>query len=286
MVTAGAFNSTLNQLAGASLTMDLTLNDKESAFQTQVRAFIAEHLPAHIKRKVEDGLQLVKEDYVSWQKILYERGWMAPNWPKEYGGTGWTPIERYLFEEELALASAPRIIPFGVAMVGPVIIEFGSEAQKQRFLPRILSSEDLWCQGYSEPSAGSDLASLTSRARRDGECYIVNGAKTWTTMAHYADWIFCLVRTDSAAKKQEGISFLLIDMRSPGVSVRPIRWRGDQRGLLRRRARAGGKPHRRRKQGLDLRQVSAGARAHRYCRRGALKETVGAGESAGGAGVV
>ena len=148
---------------------------------------------------------------------------MAPNWPKQYGGTGWTPIERYLFEEELALGSTPPVIPFGVAMVGPVIIEFGSEAQKQRFLPRILSSEDLWCQGYSEPGAGSDLASLTTRGRRDGRHYIVNGTKTWTTMAHYADWIFCLVRTDGAAKKQEGISFLLIDMHSPGVSVRPIR---------------------------------------------------------------
>jgi alkylation response protein AidB-like acyl-CoA dehydrogenase len=223
VVTAVAFNSTLNQLADASLTMDLTLSDKERAFQTQVRAFIAERLPVHIKRKVEDGLQLIKEDYVSWQKILYECGWMAPNWPKQYGGTGWTPIERYLFEEELALGSTPRIIPFGVAMVGPVIIEFGTEAQKQCFLPRILSSEDLWCQGYSEPGAGSDLASLTTRARRDGKHYIVNGAKTWTTMAHYADWIFCLVRTDGAAKKQEGISFLLIDMHSPGVSVRPIR---------------------------------------------------------------
>jgi alkylation response protein AidB-like acyl-CoA dehydrogenase len=223
MVTAAGFNSTLNQLTGASNTMDLILSNKEKAFQAQVRAFIAEHLPAHIKRKVEDGLLLVKEDYVSWQKILHKRGWMAPNWPTAYGGTGWTPIERYIFEEELAFGSTPRINPFGVAMVGPVIIEFGSEAQKRRFLPRILSSEELWCQGYSEPGAGSDLASLITRARRDGEHYIVNGAKTWTTMAQYADWIFCLVRTGSAAKKQEGISFLLIDMHSPGVSMRPIR---------------------------------------------------------------
>ncbi|MFQ5937180.1 MAG: acyl-CoA dehydrogenase family protein [Acidiferrobacterales bacterium] len=203
--------------------MDLTLTEKETAFQEEVRAFIRDNLPAHIKHKVENGLLLVKEDYVTWQKTLYKRGWMAPNWPKQYGGTGWTPIERYLFDEELALAGTPRIAPFGINMVGPVIIEFGNEAQKQRFLPRILSSQDWWCQGYSEPDAGSDLASLKARAVRDGDSYVVNGAKTWTTMAQYADWIFCLVRTDSSGKKQEGISFLLIDMHSPGVSVRPIR---------------------------------------------------------------
>ena len=202
--------------------MDLSLSEHERAFRNEVRAFIRDNLPAPIKRKVENGLLLVKEDYVAWQKILHRRGWMAPNWPREHGGTGWTPIERYLFEEEMALGATPRVIAFGVNMVGPVIIRYGSEAQKRRFLPRILSSEDWWCQGYSEPGAGSDLAALTTRATPDGDDYVVNGAKAWTTFAQYADWMFCLVRTDSSGAKQEGISFMLIDMHDPGVSVRPI----------------------------------------------------------------
>ena len=179
--------------------MNLTLTKEDKTFQAEVRAFIRDKLPARIRHKVENGLVLTKDDCVTWQKILYERGWMAPAWPRELGGTGWTPIERYLFEEELAFGAAPRVIPFGVNMVGPVIIKFGSEAQKRRFLPRILSSEDWWCQGYSESEAGSDLASLKTRAVRDGDHYVVNGAKTWTTLAQYADWIFCLVRTDATA---------------------------------------------------------------------------------------
>jgi alkylation response protein AidB-like acyl-CoA dehydrogenase len=203
--------------------MDLTLTAREREFQAQVRTFIAENLPADIKRKVEGGLRIAKDDMVRWQKLLGAKGWMAPHWPEKYGGTGWSPVERYLFEEELALGGCPRVAPFGINMVGPVIIEFGSEAQKRRFLPRILSSDDWWCQGYSEPEAGSDLASLKMRAEADGDRYLVNGVKTWTTFAHYADWIFCLVRTDPKAKKQEGISFLLVEMRSPGVAVRPIR---------------------------------------------------------------
>ncbi len=202
--------------------MDIELSEHEAAFRDEVRGFIRDNLPAHVERKVEDGLILGKDDYVAWQKILHRRGWMAPNWPREHGGTGWSPIERYIFEEEMALGATPRVIPFGVNMVGPVIIEFGNAAQRRRFLPRILSSEDWWCQGYSEPGAGSDLASLTTRAVADGSDYVVNGAKTWTTFAHYADWMFCLVRTGAGGAKQEGISFVLIDMHAPGVSVRPI----------------------------------------------------------------
>jgi len=203
--------------------MDLTLSPHELKFQAEVRAFIRDNLPADIKRKVEGGMRLVKDDMVRWQKLLGARGWMAPHWPEKYGGTGWSPVERYLFEEELALGGCPRVAPFGINMVGPVIIEFGSEAHKRRFLPRILSNDDWWCQGYSEPEAGSDLAALKTRAEADSDDYLVNGVKTWTTFAHYADWIFCLVRTDPKAKKQEGISFLLIDMRADGIAIRPIR---------------------------------------------------------------
>lgn len=203
--------------------MDLTLSAGEREFQAEVRVFIEDKLPADIKRKVEDGLRLTKDDMVRWQKLLGAKGWMAPHWPEQYGGNGWSPVERYLFEEELALGGCPRVAPFGVNMVGPVIIEFGSQAQKQRFLPRILASDDWWCQGYSEPEAGSDLASLKTRAEADGDHYVVDGVKTWTTFAHYADWMFCLVRTDPTVKKQEGISFLLIDMRSDGIAIRPIR---------------------------------------------------------------
>ena len=202
--------------------MDLTYSDADNAFRAEVRSFVAAELPAGFRHKVENGLYLEKDDYVRWQKILYRKGWMAPAWPVEYGGTGWTPLQKHIFDEECALGAAPPVINFGVNMVAPVIIEFGTEAQKQQYLPRILSSEDWWCQGYSEPNAGSDLASLTMRAEREGDTYLVNGAKTWTTLAQHADMIFCLVRTDSSGKKQEGISFLLIDMTSPGVTVRPI----------------------------------------------------------------
>ena len=202
--------------------MDLTFSQDEQAFREEVQRFVAEKLPADVKHKVENGLRLEKDDYLRWQKALYGKGWAAPGWPVEHGGPGWTPVQRYVFEQECALGGAPTVISFGLYMVGPVIIEFGSEAQKARFLPRILSSEDWWCQGYSEPGAGSDLASLKMRALREGDHYVVNGAKTWTTLAHYADMIFCLVRTSTSGKKQEGISFLLIDIKSPGVTVRPI----------------------------------------------------------------
>lgn len=202
--------------------MDLTFSENDQVFREQVRRFVAEKLPADVKHKVENGLRLEKDDYLRWQKALYEKGWAAPGWPAEHGGPGWTPVQRYIFDQECAHGSAPMVIAFGLNMVAPVIIEFGSEAQKARFLPRILSSEDWWCQGYSEPGAGSDLASLKTRAVREGDHYIVNGAKTWTTLAQYADMIFCLVRTDSSGKKQEGISFLLIDMKTPGITVRPI----------------------------------------------------------------
>ena len=203
--------------------MDLTLTPEERAFQEEVRAFLHERLPDDVREGTRIGARMDKERHVRWQKILYEQGWMAPNWPVEHGGTGWTPLQRYLFEEEMEAAWAPPPIPFGVHMVGPVIIAFGTGAQKRRFLPRILASEDWWCQGYSEPGAGSDLAALKTRAVRDGDHYVVNGQKTWTSLAQHADWIFCLVRTSQEGKRQEGISFLLIDMHSPGVTVRPIR---------------------------------------------------------------
>jgi len=202
--------------------MDLNYTPEEQAFRDEVRAFVRADLPQDISRKVLEHKELGKEDYVRWQKILHQRGWMAPGWPVEYGGLAWTPVQRHIFDEECAEAGAPRVLPFGVNMVGPVIIAFGSPWQKQHYLPRILSSEDWWCQGYSEPGAGSDLASLKTRAERQADHYIVNGQKTWTTLAQHADMIFCLVRTASGGKRQEGISFLLIDMRTPGVTVRPI----------------------------------------------------------------
>ena len=202
--------------------MELNLNPKDQAFRDEMRTFMRDNLPPEIQHKVRMGLALTKDDYVTWQRIVGERGWLAPGWPVEHGGTGWSPIERHLFNEEMAAAGAPRIMPFGVGMVGPVIIAFGNDAQKQRYLPRILTSEDWWCQGYSEPGSGSDLASLKTRAGRDGDHYVVNGAKTWTSFAQYADMMFCLVRTSTEGKKQAGISFLLIDMSDPGIEVRPI----------------------------------------------------------------
>jgi pimeloyl-CoA dehydrogenase large subunit len=179
-------------------------------------------LPEAIRRKMVEGRRLVKEDLVTWQRILNKKGWAVPHWPVEWGGTNWTPVQQYIFRDEMQQTPAPEPLAFGTYMVGPVIATFGSDAQKRRFLPRIANLDDWWCQGFSEPGAGSDLASLKTTARRDGDDYIVNGQKTWTTLAQYADWIFCLVRTDPAAKKQEGISFLLIDMKSPGITVRPI----------------------------------------------------------------
>ena len=202
--------------------MDLEFTDELRDFQREVREFIEERLPRDIREKVKRFLTLGKDDYLRWQDILAERGWLVYTWPVEHGGTGWSPVQRYIFEEESGRANAPRIIPFGPKMVGPVIYTFGSEAQKAAYLPPIARNETWWCQGYSEPDAGSDLASLRTRAVRDGDHYVVNGTKTWTTAAHWADMMFCLVRTDTEVKPQEGISFVLIDMRDPGVEVRPI----------------------------------------------------------------
>ena len=202
--------------------MDLEFTDELRDFQREVREFIEARLPGDIREKVKRFLTLGKDDYLRWQDILAERGWLVYTWPVEHGGTGWSPVQRYIFEEESGRANAPRIIPFGPKMVGPVIYTFGSEAQKAAYLPPIARNETWWCQGYSEPDAGSDLASLRARAVRDGDHYVVNGTKTWTTTAHWADMMFCLVRTDTEVKAQEGISFVLIDMRDPGVEVRPI----------------------------------------------------------------
>lgn len=202
--------------------MDLDFSPEDEAFRAEVRDFLASHYPADVRRKVELGLALAKDDYVRFQRLLYLQGWIAPSWPVEFGGCGWSATRRYIFEDELAAADTPRIMPFGLKMLAPVLMAFGTPAQQQRFLPRILASEDWWCQGYSEPGAGSDLAALRTRAVPVDGGYRVSGSKMWTTYAHYADWMFALVRTDSAGKKQEGISFVLIDMRSPGVSVRPI----------------------------------------------------------------
>jgi pimeloyl-CoA dehydrogenase large subunit len=202
--------------------MDLRFTVDELAFREEVRAFMREALPAVIRTKVIENRRLARDDYVTWQRILNARSWATPHWPVEWGGTGWTPVKQYIFRDEMQQAPAPEPLPFGVNMVGPVIIAFGNEAQKRRYLPRIANLDEWWCQGFSEPGAGSDLASLTTSARREGDHYVVNGQKTWTTLAQYADWIFCLVRTTPGAKKQLGISFLLIDMRTAGVTVRPI----------------------------------------------------------------
>jgi alkylation response protein AidB-like acyl-CoA dehydrogenase len=202
--------------------MDLSFTPAEQAFRDEVRAFLGQSLPADVRRKVLEGLHVAAEDTTRWQKTLHRHGWGGPSWPREFGGTGWDPVRQYIFEEECAAAGAPRLLPFGLKMVGPVIMRFGNAAQQQRFLPRILSGEDWWCQGYSEPGSGSDLASLKTRAERRGDRYLVNGQKTWITLAQHADWIFCLVRTDPGAKPQAGISFLLVDMHAPGVTVRPI----------------------------------------------------------------
>ncbi len=203
--------------------MHVNLTDDELKFRDEVRAFFRNRFPEDIRAKQMNGVALSREDSVRWQKILFEQGWAAINWPVEYGGTGWTPVQQYIFANEIAMANAPDMIPFGVKMVGPVIYTFGNEEQKRRFLPDILESNVWWCQGYSEPGSGSDLASLKTRADRDGDHYIVNGTKTWTTLGQHADWIFCLVRTSSdVARRQEGISFLLIDMQTEGVTVKPI----------------------------------------------------------------
>jgi pimeloyl-CoA dehydrogenase large subunit len=202
--------------------MDLRFTEAEIAFRQEVRDFIAKELPAETRERMVAGRSPTKAQVVEWQKKLNARGWAAPEWPKEAGGPGWTLAQRYIFREELQQAPAPSPLGFNINMCGPVIIEFGTEEQKKKFLPRMLNLDDWWCQGFSEPGAGSDLAGLKTRAVKEGDHWVVNGQKTWTTLAQHADWIFLLVRTDPAAKKQEGISFLLCDMKTPGITVRPI----------------------------------------------------------------
>jgi len=204
--------------------MDLNYSTEEVAFRDTVRSWLRDNLPDELRQKTVGYDDYTRDDLMRWHRLLARQGWIAPSWPEEWGGNGWNPVQRYIFEEECGYAGAPPLIPFGLAMCGPVLIRFGTPAQKSRFLPRIYHGEDFWCQGYSEPGSGSDLASLKTRAVRSGDHYVVNGQKTWTTLAHFADWIFCLVRTgDANDKKQEGISFLLIDMKTPGITVRPLK---------------------------------------------------------------
>jgi alkylation response protein AidB-like acyl-CoA dehydrogenase len=202
--------------------MDLNFTPAEQAFRQEIRRWVAGHLPPGISRKVRESLRLTRDDLQGWARILGSQGWLGWTWPRQFGGPGWNAVQRHLFEEECALAGAPRIVPFGPVMVAPVIMAFGTPEQHKRFLPGIASGEVWWSQGYSEPGAGSDLASLKTRAERRGDYYIVNGQKTWTTLAQHGDWIFCLVRTSNEGKPQTGISFLLIDMKSAGITVRPI----------------------------------------------------------------
>ena len=204
--------------------MDTGLSPEDEAFRQQVRTFLREKLPEDIHARWKESGMIFpdKPDAVRWQKILHEQGWIAPNWPLEHGGTGWTTTQKYIFETETASYGAPPVIPLGLRMVGPVIMKYGTPEQKAHFLPRILATDDYWCQGYSEPGSGSDLASLKTRAVADGDDYVVNGSKIWTTHAQFADWMFCLVRTSDEPKRQNGITFLLIPMDTPGVDVRPI----------------------------------------------------------------
>jgi len=203
--------------------MHVTFSARELEFQEEVRTFFRDEYPDDIREVMDSGEEMPPDMQIRWQKILYRKGWAATNWPVEYGGTGWSPVQKYIYAREEGHANAPFFIPFGMTMVAPVIYTYGSEEQKQRFLPDILESNVWWSQGYSEPGAGSDLASLKTRADLVGDHYVVNGTKTWTTLGQYADWIFCLVRTNAdVARRQEGISFLLIDMKTPGISVKPI----------------------------------------------------------------
>ena len=203
--------------------MDLNYSAEETAFRDEVRAWLQANLPGDLKEKVATYAHLSKDDLLRWHRILAQKGWVAPAWPREWGGTGWNVVQRYIFEEELGYAGGPMLIPFGLSMCAPVLLRFGTEAQKKRFLPRIYNGDDFWCQGYSEPGSGSDLASLKTKAEKKDGHYLVNGQKIWTTLAHYADWIFCLVRSDAnVERRQEGISFLLIDMKTPGITVRPL----------------------------------------------------------------
>ncbi|CAN7411130.1 acyl-CoA dehydrogenase family protein [Caballeronia sp. LjRoot34] len=202
--------------------MDLNYSPADDAFRADIRAWLDANLPQALRTKVLDHKRLNRDDFASWHKLLGTRGWSVVAWPKEYGGPGWDATQRHIWDEECARIGAPGVLPFGVSMVAPVLMKYGSDAQKAHYLPRILDGTDWWCQGYSEPGSGSDLASLRTRAERQGDHYVVNGQKTWTTLGQFADMMFCLVRTDTGAKKQEGISFLLIDMKTPGITVRPI----------------------------------------------------------------
>jgi len=204
--------------------MRLAFNDEELAFQKEVRDWLAANMPMEVAEESRRSRtsHVSKERLLQWQKKLAGKGWLCPNWPKEYGGPGWNSTQKFIFEMEMARADSPYLSSFSIKMVAPVLMKYGSAAQKQRFLPKIAAAEELWCQGYSEPGSGSDLASLRTKAERQGDHYIVNGQKIWTTNAHYADWIFCLVRTSNEGKRQEGISFLLIDMKSPGIKIDPI----------------------------------------------------------------
>ena len=203
--------------------MDLQFSPEEEAFRAEVRAFLKESLPKELAAKVKAGQRLTRQDQENWHAILNKKGWLAYHWPKEHGGTGWSAIQKFIFDDECAIAGGPRLVPFGLSMLGPVLIKYGNDAQKSHWLPRILNGDDWWCQGYSEPGAGSDLASLKTTAVRNGDHYIVNGQKTWTTQGQHANMMFCLVRTNKEVKSQQGISFVLIDMNQPGVEVRPIR---------------------------------------------------------------
>ncbi len=203
--------------------MDLSYSPEELSFRDEVRAWLADALPADIRDKVVNYRGLSKDEYTHWHKTLAAKGWSVPHWPQEWGGTGWNVTQRYIYDEEFGLAGAPTLPPFGPAMCASVLLRFGTPQQQARFLPRIREGDDFWVQGYSEPGAGSDLAAVKTRAERKGDHYLVNGQKIWTTLGHYGDWIFCLVRTDTTAeKRQEGISFLLIDMATPGITVRPL----------------------------------------------------------------
>jgi len=203
--------------------MNVTFTAEDLEFRAEVRKYFETEFPQDILDMQNKSIPLSREDVVRWHKHIYEKGWAAANWPTEYGGTGWTPVQKYIFADEQARANAPVFLTFGVGMVGPVIYTYGSEEQKQRFLPDILEFNTWWCQGYSESGAGSDLASLKTRAELNGDHYVVNGSKTWNTLGHFADWIFCLVRTNTdVARRQEGISFVLIDMKQPGVTIKPI----------------------------------------------------------------
>lgn len=206
--------------------MDLSFTPEHEAFRQEVRDFIANSMPPAMAKKASNFAHFSMDEVMQWHKVLAEKGWVAPHWPAEFGGPGWDATSRFIFDEEITLAGAPPLSPFGLVMVGPLIQRFGTDEQKARFLPKILSGEEVWCQGYSEPGAGSDLASLSCEAIEDGDHYVVTGQKTWTTYAQFADWIFCLVRTSTEGKKQQGISFLLIDLKTEGAEVKPMQTLG------------------------------------------------------------